>query len=416
MNKKTLVIIGIVVVAIALFIGANIFQSSTAKTKIGLGGAYDTCVNASLQAEFENMKYEVTCYGKGLGSSDLIKLPGDPTVGENIDLIITSSNSTQKIKDAFPGLPVKEASAAFNTPMLPLIKTKDIPVLLEAGIIQKQDNYLVWSNESITKAFEYQASGTHTWGDLGVTHPSWKNARVLISGPNPFISGTGYNGFSLAGACMGTKNLGEIPCSRPMDYNMLNDQLKEQMRGIFSAYGSQSEDGNVINYMKQWMYGANPVLVIIGNESFPMLFASSQGNPALVEDMTPIYPTYGYMSSQFANSVSDEGEQFLKDFLSNPKIAEIVNKELGSRMGYTNSTLLQSAASWVPANDPTTFIQFPTSDIKAPVLCYIGKAEHVPAQLMWTTTFGKKASPDGKTADDGRSFEEAVNAYCAENQ
>lgn len=416
MNKKTLVIIGIVVVAIAIFVGISMFQSSTTKTEIGWGGATDTCLNPALQAEFENMGYKVTCYGKDMGSSQILKLPGDPTVGEKIDIIVMSSNSTQKLRDAFPGLPVKEASAIFNSPMLPLIKTKDIPVLLEPGIIQKQDNYLVWSNESFAKTYEYQAAGTYTWGDLGVTHPSWKNARVLISGTNPFVSGTGYNSFSNAGACLGTKNLGEAPCSRPMDYNMLNDQLKEQMRGIFSAYGSQSEDGNVISYMKQWMYGANQVLIIMGNESFPMLFASSQGNPALVEDMTPIYPTYGYMSSQFANTVSDKGEQFLTDILANPKVAEIVNKELGSRMGYTNSTLSPNAASWVPANDPMTYIQLPAPEMKASILCYIGQKEHVSAKLMWTTTFGKKSSDDGKTTDDGRSFEEAVKAYCAENQ
>lgn len=415
-NLKTYYIVAAVILIIAAFVGLSYLQSSTAKTEIGWGGAYDTCMNESLQAEFLNMGYKVTCYGKDMGSSQILKLPGDPTVGENIDMIVMSSNSTQKLRDAFPDLPVKEANAIFNTPMLPLIKTKDIPVLLEPGIIQKQDNYLVWSNESFAKTYEYQAAGTYTWGDLGVTHPSWKNARVLISGTNPFVSGTGYNGFSYAGACLGTKNLGEIPCSRPMDYNMLNDPLKEQMRGIFSAYGSQSEDGNVINYMKQWMYGANQVLVIIGNESFPMLFASSQGNPALVEDMTPIYSTYGYMSSQFANTVSAEGEQFLTDILANPKVAEIVNKELGSRMGYTNSTISQSAASWVPANDPMTYIQLPAPEIKASILCYIGKAEHVSAKLMWTTTFGKKSSDDGKTADDGRTFEEAVKAYCAENQ
>lgn len=415
-NSKTYVFIAVAVLFILGFLGLTIYQNSTAKTEIGWGGAYDTCMNESLQAEFENMGYEVPCYGKDMGSSQILNLPGDPTIGQNIDIIITSSNATQKLRDAFPNLPVTEANAIFNSPMLPLIKTEDIPVLLDPGIIEKVDNYLVWSNYSFTKALEYQAAGTYTWGDLGVTDPRWKNARVLISGTNPFVSGTGYNSYSYAGACLGTFNIGEIPCSRPMDYSMLDAQLKEQMRGIYSAYGSQSEDGNVINYMKQYMYGTNKVLVIMGNESFPMLFASSQGNPALVEDLTPVYTTYGYNSSQFANTVSPEGEQFLKDILANPKIAEIVNKELGSRMGYTNSTLSQDAASWVPATDPMTYIQLPAPEIKASILCYVGEKQRVSPKLMWTTTFGKKASPDGKTADDGRSFEDAVAAYCAENQ
>lgn len=415
-SKKTIIIVAFVFLIIAAFLGLNHLRSSTAKIEIGWGGAYDTCANKSLQEEFKNMGYEVTCYGKDMGSSQLLKLPGDPTIGEEIDLVITSSNSAQKLRDSYPDRQIGESTAIFNSPLLPLIKTKDISVLLDPGIIQRRDNYLVWSNESMARVYEYQATGKYTWGDLGVTDPSWKNASVLISGTNPFVSGTGYNGYSYAAACLGTKNLGENPCSRPMDYSMLDAQLKEQMRGVFASYGSQSEDGNVINYMKQWMYGGNKVLVIIGNESFPMLFAASQNNPALVEDMTPIYPTFGYTSTQFGNSVTQPGEQFLRDILANPKIAEIVNRELGSRMGYTNSTLSPNAASWVPVSDPMTYIQLPTSDTKTPLLCYVGLAERVSYKLMWTTTFGKQASPDGKTADDGRSFEEAVKAYCAENQ
>jgi hypothetical protein len=418
MNKKTLTIFAIVAAVILLSVAVFFFQSGSKKIEIGFGGAYDTCSNLSLQKEFDNMGYAVTCYGKNAGSSDLLKLPGDPTIGENIDLIITSSNATQKLRDAYgsSGRFIGESTAMFNSPMLPLIQTKDIHVLLDPGIIEKRGNYLFWTSESLANAYELQASGEHTWGDLGVTDPTWKIANILISGTNPFVSGTGYNGYSYGAACLGTKNLGETPCSKSLDYNMLDAKLKEQMRGVFASYGSQSEDGNVINYMKQWMFGSNRVLVIIGNESFPMLFASSQGNPAFVEDMTPIYTTYGYMSSQFANSVSQPGEQFIKDMLGNPKVAEIVNRELGSRMGYANSTLSSTAASWVPASDPMAYIQLPTSDVKAPLLCYVGFAERINAKLMWTTTFGQKTSEDGKRAADGSSFEDAIKAYCAKNQ
>ena len=416
--KKTYIIVAAVVFIIAAFVGLSYFQSSTKKTNIGFAGAKDLCLNVNLQTEYKNMGYNVTCYGQDLGSSDLLKLPGDPTVGSEIDVIIASSiDANAKLKDAFGKTQyVGDYTTLFGSPMLPLIKAKDAHVLIEAGLAEKRGNYLFVTNETLAKIYAQQATGKATWGDLGVTDPEWKNARVLVSSANPFVSGTGWNGYNYDAACLGTINIGEVPCSRAIDYNMLTPQLKEQMRGLYASYGSQSEDGNTLNYMKQWMYGSNKVLMIMGNESFPMLFAASQNNPKLVEDMLPVYTTYGYMTSQYANSVSKDGEKFIKDILANPKVAEIVNRELGSRMGYTYSTLAPTAASWVPASDPMTYIQLPSSDVKAPLLCYVGQAERVSAKLMWTTTFGKKTDASGNKADDGRTFEESITDFCSKNQ
>jgi len=416
-NSKTYIFIAVVVVLILAFLGLNAYQNSTAKTEIGWGGAYDTCMNASLQAEVENMGYEVTCLGENMGSSSLPKLIGDPNV-ERVDLLVTSSTETaQKIKDMYgPDQFTSSYSALFSSPILPLIKREDAHVLIEPGIIEQRGNYLFITNEMLNKIYQLQATRTAVWGDLGVTDPNWKDAAIILSASNPFASGTGRTAIGYAGTCLSTSNTGQIPCSRTLDYNSIDDQLKEQLRGIYVSYGSQSEDGNTINYMKQWMYDSNVVLMIMGSESFPMLFASDQGNPAYVEDMMVIYTTYAFNTAQFGHPTSPEGEKFIQDFLRNPKIAEIVNKELGSRMGYENSMLPSDAASWVPSIDPLTYIQPAASNINAPILCYIGAKEKVSAKLMWMTTFGQKANDDESAAADGRSFEEAVAAYCTENQ
>lgn len=413
MNKTYIIVVAVILI-IATFVGLSYYQSSTAKTDIGFGGAYSTCSNERLQVEFKALGYNVNCVGKDMGSSALVGLVGDPN--EKVDLIVTSTtDSHQKLKDSYPDRQIGDYSTLFSSPMLPLIQKKDLHVLIDSGLATMQGNYPVMTSDTLNHIYELQATGTATWGDLGVTDPSWKNAPIIMSGPNPFISGTGWTGFSLAGSCLSSTANGFAPCSQTLDYNMINDPLREQMRGIYASYGSQSEDGNVINYMKQWMYGTNKVLMIMGNESFPILFATDLGNPSFVEDMVPVYVTYTYNTAQFAHSTSKPGEKFIKDILANPKIAEIVNKELGSRMGYTNSTLSPDVASWVPASDPITYIQLPQSNTKNPILCYIGQAEHVDPKLMWVTTFGKKTDATGNNADDGSTFREAVDAFC-ENQ
>jgi hypothetical protein len=412
-NQKTITIVVAVILLIAAFVALSRFQSSTAKTEIGWGGAFDTCNNKSLQAEFENMGYKVTCYGQNMGSSDLVKLPGDPNY--KIDLLVTSSpDTTTKLRDLYgQEKKVGDYATFFSSPLTPLVQTKDAHILIDAGLVEKYENYLRWTNDTQKKIYECQSSVTNcTWGDLGVTDPTWKNATAIISATNPFSSGTGYSAFLYSESCM----LKSPACSTPLFKEDVNDQVKEQMRRVYVSYGAQSEDGDTIKYMVQWMNRNNKVLVIMGNESFPMVFASKIGDPSKVEDMQPIYSTYSIMSSQYFSPASIEGEKFVQDVLNDPKIAEIVNKELGSRMGYENSLLPTSAASWVPATEVMTYVQPPKSNLKAPILCYIGEKEQVSAKLMWTSTFGKKPSKDGQTAEDGRSFEEAVAAYCAENQ
>ena len=93
--KKPIVIAGIVILALALFVGVYVVQINNTKTEIGWGGAIDTCKNESLQAEFKNMGYNVTCYGQNMGSSDLIKLPGDPNYSDKIDLHAHSNKQSK---------------------------------------------------------------------------------------------------------------------------------------------------------------------------------------------------------------------------------------------------------------------------------------------------------------------------------
>lgn len=391
-----------------LMFGPEPAAPPTPVTTIGILGAKDYCENKSLHAEYANMNYEINCYGQDLGTSQMLEGFGDPKFTDKVDVIVVSiQNFPDLLKNMYgTALPssvpgshtVGNYSTAFTNPLTPIVKAEDAQVLVDAGLASWQGKSLYISSDNLVKMYLAQVDGG-TWGSIGVPekYTKWYNAPVVISSTNPFFSGTGWAMASYVAGCLGTYNAGEKPCSRPLDASMITPQLQEQMYQFIKAYGSQNEDNNVLNYFSQWM-NQHTVLMVMGSESFPFLFATKVGDPAVANDAIAVVTDFSVMNSNFFVPLTDAGRKYVEDVLKSDAIAKIVNLELGSRMGYKYKTLDPTLATWIPTTDNVTYIQPSTSDTKSMVLCYVGRKMNVPAVILVTKTFGQKI-PEGQTAD-----------------
>lgn len=410
MNQKTVIIL--IIVVVVMLASGGLYLATKAPppppptatpfpvTHIGILGAKDYCLNKSLHAEYAKMNYRIECQGLDLGTSQMLEGFADPSFTDKVDVVIVSiQNFPDLLKEKYgntlpSGTPgshtVANYSTAYSGPLTPIVKAKNTQVLIDAGLAQWRDNVLYMSSENLTKIALAPSYGG-TWGDVGVPekYTKWFNAPVVLSSSNPFMSGTGWASASFIAACLGTANLGEKPCSRPLDAGMITPQLQEQMYQFIKAYGSQNEDNNVLNYFAQWM-NQDTVLMVMGNESFPFLFATKVGDPAVANDAIAIVSDYSVMTSNFFVPLTDNGRRYVEDMLNSDAIARIVNLELGSRMGYKYSTLDPSLATWIPKVDNVTYIQPTTSDTKPLVLCYVGRKMKVPDKILALKTFGLK--------------------------
>lgn len=356
MNGKTIRIlaaIGLLVIAVLAIIIIRNNRPATMET-IYVAGAKPTFDNATVQQILAD-KYHVRV--EVVTNSDLLNIKNQQgTVDFSGVSVVFGGNASfgDELKAKYPkGIPTSGSTpiqilltqTVFQSPLIPFVKSTDIPAFVNAGIFVKNGEVYTVSGEKMLVMINAAKNDLY-WKDINVQIPG----KVRFGFSNPMDSSGGRNTIALLISCQETSTSKYyVPCSETVTPSNVGN-YKDFIIKIWEDSGKKPGDDNSVSFFYDWANSSNAAeRIVFAQESAPFSWMSTMSperQTLAKESLVGVYPEFTYMVTQTAVAFDEKGKKLVEWMTTDPDLVAAANTQLGMRVGQANS-LPGKMAKWL---------------------------------------------------------------------